>query len=443
MAFWQNIARVPTFVGVLFLLVGVWPGSTARAQCPSPAATGAGSRYLEVVPPEHPDPVAIFVSQSPPNIWCSKYVDAAGRLTSEPFFQTPALWGTVYVRGEEIVPSATYNIQTDCGAPGAPILSTPPVSAATWKWGDTNADGVTDFVDITRVVDGFRGVWHNMARPCTTDAECTTVTPHRKCDTGFGYCIAITREDVDLYGTGDSLPDRKIDFTDVVSCVDAFRGLAYPQDCNGNRVFDACDLAVGFSLDCQPNDIPDECETDCQNNGFPDDCDIRDGRSDDCQPNGVPDECDPDCDGDGIPDDCDAWEDMDSDGIADCWDDCDNNPPNRACVCPELCNCYFPSTGITIPDYPRWACILNGGTCVDCPSEYWCRDGCLIGDFDFDGDVDYADLGQIQICLNAWQSGCERGDYEPDGDVDCDDWAKFKVVWTEPSPPPPWPPCDG
>ncbi|UCG33442.1 MAG: exo-alpha-sialidase, partial [Phycisphaerales bacterium] len=48
-------------------------------------------------------------------------------------------------------------------------------------------------------------------------------------------------------------------------------------DCNNNGVGDETDIADGTSDDCQPNGIPDECETDCNDNSVPDDCDIAQG----------------------------------------------------------------------------------------------------------------------------------------------------------------------
>jgi hypothetical protein len=35
------------------------------------------------------------------------------------------------------------------------------------------------------------------------------------------------------------------------------------MDCNGNGVFDQCDIGSGFSLDVNANEIPDECEPGC------------------------------------------------------------------------------------------------------------------------------------------------------------------------------------
>lgn len=66
-------------------------------------------------------------------------------------------------------------------------------------------------------------------------------------------------------------------------------------DCQPNGVFDTCDIADGTSNDCQPNTIPDECDiasgaADCQSDGVPDECQLA---GNDTNANGVPDECDP------------------------------------------------------------------------------------------------------------------------------------------------------
>ena len=45
-------------------------------------------------------------------------------------------------------------------------------------------------------------------------------------------------------------------FAAVTCCVTPVRG----QDCNGNGIPDADDIAAGTSQDCNGNGIPDECE---------------------------------------------------------------------------------------------------------------------------------------------------------------------------------------
>ncbi len=66
-----------------------------------------------------------------------------------------------------------------------------------------------------------------------------------------------------------------------------------PTDCNGNGYPDENDIELGFSQDCNENQIPDDCEltgNDCNNNGVPDECDVA---IEDCNTNGIPDDCEP------------------------------------------------------------------------------------------------------------------------------------------------------
>jgi len=219
-------------------------------------------------------------------------------------------------------------------------------------------------------------------------------------------------------------------------------------DCNGNGIPDACDLECGDgceppcgeSIDCNQNNIPDECEPDCNRNGVADECDISYGTSNDCNENRIPDECEPDRDGDGIPDDCDDhFNDIDGDGIADYFDLCPLTTPEGACVCPPLDLCCFPN-GICIDDFPRQVCIDDGGTpdCIETP----CRDGCLIGDHDSDGDRDLLDIAEMQLCYtgpfsavgyNTPSSECIlHFDFDEDGDIDLDDFQQWQSAYEGP-----------
>jgi hypothetical protein len=86
------------------------------------------------------------------------------------------------------------------------------------------------------------------------------------------------------------------------------------QDCNGDGIADALQLAAGALADCDDNGLPDGCEIaagtaeDCNADGVPDVCQY--GPSTDCNDNGVLDACDilsgtsNDFDGDGVPDEC-------------------------------------------------------------------------------------------------------------------------------------------
>ena len=207
-------------------------------------------------------------------------------------------------------------------------------------------------------------------------------------------------------------------------------------DCNDNGIADLCDLncgegcepPCGESVDCNQNDIPDECEADCNANGVADSCDIAGFVSNDCNQNTIPDECEPDCDHDGIPDECDTFDDTDGDGIFDCFDLCPLTTPPGACVCPDLCRCCWPS-GFCFDDYPCHACIPGGGTpdCIETP----CRDGCLIGDHDSDGDRDLRDWAGVQRCytgafgtigyVSPSMECTLHFDFDEDDDVDLND----------------------
>lgn len=234
-------------------------------------------------------------------------------------------------------------------------------------------------------------------------------------------------------------------------------------DCNDNEIADACDISCaavdcvppcGTSTDCNNNGVPDECERDCNNNGVPDTCDVDptdpdgDGHvSEDCNGNLVPDECEPDCDGDGIPDDCDTFDDRDGDGVPDCFDLCPDTNPLGACVCPPQGDCCFPSLGgiclseFGLPPISPQACLESDGI-PECQATLVCRDGCLLGDWDDDGDLDLFDFQALQSCFSgSVTSGgfevpsteCRRVfDYNSDSDVDRLDFGVFQSVYTGP-----------
>ncbi len=62
-------------------------------------------------------------------------------------------------------------------------------------------------------------------------------------------------------------------------------------DCNGNGRLDMCDVAGGFSADCDGNLIPDECQPDCDFDACADACEIICGTQTDSNNNGIPDDC--------------------------------------------------------------------------------------------------------------------------------------------------------
>lgn len=216
-------------------------------------------------------------------------------------------------------------------------------------------------------------------------------------------------------------------------------------DCNRNDIPDLCDITCddptceapcGVSSDCNANGVPDECEPDCNENGIADACDISNCPPGelacaDCNDNLVPDECEVDCDGDGIPDECDTFDDTDGDGIVDCYDLCPETTPAGACVCPDVGRCCWDD--FCLDNFPRVDCIGSSGTpdCLEAP----CRQGCLLGDADKDGDLDMHDVCQFQICFSGAsempgfttppQECSIPLDFDGDDDIDHDDLAHF------------------
>ena len=159
-----------------------------------PAVEAVGSRYLAITPAAGPPSVALRIDSS--SIDCMPmYVDANGLLTDTPVFQSATTWGTVYVADAEIIPSTTYQVQSDVRLPAESENLSDAVAATTWMWGDPTHDEFVDVMDIVCVLDGF--------------------------DLAYGQC---SREADDLM---ESVPDRVIDVNDLVAVLDAFAHVSY------------------------------------------------------------------------------------------------------------------------------------------------------------------------------------------------------------------------
>jgi len=119
-----------------------------------------------------------------------------GLLGAAPYYKTSAQWGTVQVRGVQIRPEKHYLVHTLCDLP--PVTLSAAGEATTWVWGDSTGDGGVDALDISRIVDAFKGIF-----------------------------TSTTFQQVNLWGIG-CIPDTTIDALDIVNDVDAFRHYPFP-----------------------------------------------------------------------------------------------------------------------------------------------------------------------------------------------------------------------
>jgi hypothetical protein len=241
-------------------------------------------------------------------------------------------------------------------------------------------------------------------------------------------------------------------------------------DCNMNGIPDLCDVSCeepgcnqqtcGQFEDCNLNSVPDDplCEADCNGNELPDECDISDCPPQDlscadCNGNTVPDGCEDDCDGDGVPDNCEENLDCDDDGFEDCDDACPCNTPPNGCELVGTVTCRLGPQGASCVLVSPELCAFYAGTpmCGEPPEERCefgypclpaCREGCLLGDFDSDGDRDFADFQAFQDCFSSSSGGPAfaepsaecllRLDFDDDGDIDLADYHDFQGVHGSP-----------
>lgn len=183
--------------------------------------------------------------------------------------QNPA---TVYVYGPEIVPDASYTVESIaqvCDPALTEGFSTP-VTVTTAKWGDVNTDYtrvppnvVVNFQDVSAIIAGFQG------KP-----------------------TALSKTRLDLYPR-ETDPTSNLNFQDVSQCVDVFMGRPYPfsgpgaacpaltpgpmcsggvlADFNLDGVIDFTDMLVGatdsLSLSINEDDDNDNLVEDYLDNG--------------------------------------------------------------------------------------------------------------------------------------------------------------------------------
>lgn len=175
--------------------------------CRQPLVAADGSRYLAVTPQPGETPVALLLTGVDLSVSClSLYIQPDGSFGATPAYlppRGPGGWETVHVGGPEIIPSVTYQVQTECDTGQGIDLSTS-ASVMTSVWADVNGSGFpVDFQDISLVVDGFRGLF-----------DTTTIYS------------------VDLWGSDAApcSPQLIIDFVDIMAAVEAFRQAPFPCD---------------------------------------------------------------------------------------------------------------------------------------------------------------------------------------------------------------------
>ncbi len=137
----------------------------------TPLGADLGSKSISATPAACADQVAIRVTSD--DFPClSLYVAADGTLSATPVFQTPGVWGTVVLRGEEIVPESSYLLQSE--TMGGVLSAATPVT--TWNWGDLDNDGIVNFQDILFIVLVFQG---NLTHATLEAADLEPCTPNQ------------------------------------------------------------------------------------------------------------------------------------------------------------------------------------------------------------------------------------------------------------------------
>lgn len=144
----------------------------------APVVTGIGPRYIQVTPAAGSTPIALVVTSSDAEC-LNKFVDLDGdmelaqmgvaMLVDQPVYRSPDEWGTLLIRGEEIVPGYSYSVQPYLENTG---LVASPVTQLTFDHGDVDNNGFANFSDIQPVVMAFQGVYQGSLgsvdlAPCT------------------------------------------------------------------------------------------------------------------------------------------------------------------------------------------------------------------------------------------------------------------------------------
>ncbi len=168
----------------------------------APIVGSLGPRHIRVTPQPAgaPSPVSLRVT-APAWPCLSKFVSPSGALVDVPVFQTSDTWGSINVRGQDIVPDTLYHVEASCGT-----FTSPVGAARTSVWGDvvglfdngawTPPNGVVDVFDTVAMIEAFEN------QPTAPALDQTDVWP----------CT----------------PDGIVDILDILQVLDAFQGMPYP-----------------------------------------------------------------------------------------------------------------------------------------------------------------------------------------------------------------------
>jgi len=161
-----------------------------------PIVAALGGRYLSVTPQAWVPTEMVAIRIRSPRFPClSKYVvidSGISRVIDNPVYLPASQWGTVRVADVEIVPSTTYEVQTQ-----SVIGLSAPASATTPMWGDAAGPiGIVNVLDIVGFVDQLKSL------PGSPPVEACDVYP--------------------------AVPDQVVNALDITLAVDAFKEFPYP-----------------------------------------------------------------------------------------------------------------------------------------------------------------------------------------------------------------------
>ncbi len=150
------------------------PGQIGIPVCEEPTVRTPGPRHIEITPQFVNRPVAILITGNSNDVGCvSGYVQAAGvgggtqfravrNVGPTPHFAHADEWGTVLVKGDWILPSRQYAVQTICFELTPSVEDSTPVIAQMALNGDVigasgygHPDGSCGLMDVLAVLERF------------------------------------------------------------------------------------------------------------------------------------------------------------------------------------------------------------------------------------------------------------------------------------------------